>query len=184
MPENFLREGGGHHSIKSYTVGAIFCGIIDSEYSTARFLHLAQIGSGLDGISYKVVAVNLNWNGDEWNWNANDFDNGNDWNAGNVLLFFETVHVFTKSLPSVYGGVLFFSSKLRSHIIFPSAKHSSHLADLQRDIGVTRILDKFIFPGNLEKIFQKVSLIDSAHDKRIFIFNRRIVRLINGFEQI
>lgn len=36
------------------------------------------------------VAVNVNWNDDEWNFNANEFDNGNDWNEGNILLFFET----------------------------------------------------------------------------------------------
>ncbi len=38
------------------------------------------------------VAVNVYWNDDEWNFNANDFDNGNDWNEGNILLSFETAY--------------------------------------------------------------------------------------------
>lgn len=48
-----------------------------------------------DGMTYKVVAFNVNWNDDEWNVNANDFDNGNDWNAGNLFLYFDTAVVKT-----------------------------------------------------------------------------------------
>lgn len=34
----------------------------------------------------KVLALNLYWNDDEWNSNDYRFDNGNDWNAGNVFV--------------------------------------------------------------------------------------------------
>lgn len=51
-----------------------------------------------DGMVHKVVAFNVNWNDDEWNFNANDFDNDNDWNEGNVFVSLDTAnekHLFS-----------------------------------------------------------------------------------------
>ena len=41
-------------------------------------------------VNGKKVAVGLYWDGDEWRWHAGDFDDGRDWSAGDVLLFFAT----------------------------------------------------------------------------------------------
>ncbi len=49
-------------------------------------------GSGIDGFRYEngvLHAVNVNWNGDGWNVNANSVDNLNRWNDGN--------HVFSRN---------------------------------------------------------------------------------------
>jgi hypothetical protein len=51
----------------------------------------SSLPSGTDDIKHKIVAVNLNWNDDEWNLNANDFDNVNPWDEGNVFLYPDTV---------------------------------------------------------------------------------------------
>jgi len=45
-----------------------------------------------DGMIHKVVAFNVNWNDDKWNFNANDFDNDNDWNEGNVFVSLDTAN--------------------------------------------------------------------------------------------
>ena len=56
--------------------------------------------SEIDDISYRIVAVNVNWNDDEWNLNANDFDNINPWNEGNVFLYSDTTYF----LPNLIFG--------------------------------------------------------------------------------
>ena len=44
-------------------------------------------GGDKDGFSRENIpvlrAVNVNWNGDGWNVNANSVENPNEWNAGN-----------------------------------------------------------------------------------------------------
>ena len=63
-------------------------------YVTGRLLGLTLdsidydlICGGKDGYIYKdsgvLRAVNVNWNDDGWNVNANSVENTNDWNAGN-----------------------------------------------------------------------------------------------------
>ena len=43
-------------------------------------------GGGIDGTSYKLWAVNANWNAENgWNVNANSVENPNRWNAGNQV---------------------------------------------------------------------------------------------------
>lgn len=42
-------------------------------------------GGGIDGMAYEICAVNVNWNGDGWNVNANSVDNPNRWNEGNQV---------------------------------------------------------------------------------------------------
>lgn len=56
-----------------------------------------------DDIIHKVVAVNVNWNDDEWNVNTNDFDYDNPWNEGNVFLYPDT----TCFLPNYFREFLF-----------------------------------------------------------------------------
>lgn len=50
---------------------------------------------------YSVLrAVNVNWNDDGWNVNANSVENPNDWNAGNRV-FSETV-IFLSHIVGVF----------------------------------------------------------------------------------
>lgn len=68
----------------------------------------------------KVLAVNLCWNGDEWNFNANDFDHLNPWNEGNVFVYFpETVDEIKTRL--FLSGFLFIAREFCIDIIFPTA---------------------------------------------------------------
>lgn len=39
----------------------------------------------------RVVAVNVNWNDDEWNLNANSLDYNNRWNADNHFFSLDTI---------------------------------------------------------------------------------------------
>ena len=52
-----------------------------------------------DGYMYEksglLRAVNVNWNDDGWNVNANPVENPNDWNAGNRV--FSETNVFLSS---------------------------------------------------------------------------------------
>ena len=63
-------------------------------YVTSRLLGLKLdstdydlVCGGTDGYIYEnsgvLRAVNVNWNDDGWNVNANSVENSNDWNAGN-----------------------------------------------------------------------------------------------------
>jgi hypothetical protein len=61
-----------------------------------------SVPSELDDIMHRIVAVNVNWNDDEWNLNANDFDNVNPWNEGNVFLYPDTAYL----LPMLSGGFI------------------------------------------------------------------------------
>lgn len=70
------------------------------------------------GVAHEVLAVNLNWNDDEWNCNDYDFDNDNPWNEGNVFLFFDTVHFL---LPLAVRG--FCLLDLCFNAVFPTAEN-------------------------------------------------------------
>jgi len=63
-------------------------------YVTGRLLGLKLdstdydlVCGGTDGYIYEnrgvLRAVNVNWNDDGWNVNANSVENSNEWNAGN-----------------------------------------------------------------------------------------------------
>lgn len=74
----------------------------------------------------KVLAVNLNWNGDEWNFNAYTFDEQNEWNEGNVFVYFpETVYMIKTCLS--LSRFLFFTILFRIDIVLPSTKHLANL---------------------------------------------------------
>ena len=72
-------------------VGVLCWYILDAEKLTGMPCKLSSPGD-IDDIIHKVVAMNVNWNDDEWNFNANDFDNNDWWNEGNVFLFPDTVY--------------------------------------------------------------------------------------------
>ena len=65
--------------------------------------------SGADGFLHESVgvlrAVNVNWNDDGWNVNANSVENPNKWNAGNQV--FSRNYCFS---PVLLAGVFFFLS--------------------------------------------------------------------------
>ena len=63
---------------------------------------------------HRIVAVNVNWNDDEWNLNANDFDNVNPWNEGNVFLYPDTAYL----LPNYIREVLFCETSFDSTLFF------------------------------------------------------------------
>lgn len=89
----------------------------------------ARIGSGTDGRKHEVVAVNLNWNDDEWNSNAYRFDDDNDWNEGNIFLSFETA----RETPRLCPGVLFCAGELRINAILPAAQNFADFDELLGD---------------------------------------------------
>lgn len=76
--------------------------ILDAEKLTGMPCKLSS-PNGIDDIIHKVVAVNVNWNDDEWNFNANDFDNNDWWNEDNVFLFPDTTYL----LPNYFREFLF-----------------------------------------------------------------------------
>lgn len=64
------------------------------------------MGGDIDGFLHENMpvfwAVNCNWNGDDWNVNANSVENPNEWNSGN--------QVFSRNSyisPAHPAGVLF-----------------------------------------------------------------------------
>ncbi len=74
-----------------YSVGVILSRILYTVYicrNDAVHHPVVQMG-----YCTRVVAVNLNWNDDEWNFNANSLDD-NTWNKGNLFLSFETEDMF------------------------------------------------------------------------------------------
>ena len=79
--------------------------------------------SDIDDIIHKVVAVNVNWNDDEWNFNANDFDYNDLWNEGNVFLSPDTVFILSNYFREVLFSMVIFVSILFFHppSIFPTS---------------------------------------------------------------
>lgn len=81
-------------------------------------------------------AVNVNWNDNGWNVNANSVDNPNDWNDGN--------RVFSRNY--------YFSSRLKVEKFLSLVLSSSHLAFFQFLEDVQRVLYIFhcliILPRN------------------------------------
>lgn len=75
----------------------------------------------------KVLALNLNWNGDKWNSNDWTFDNGNGWSAGNVF-----VSILYKYQKYSLGSILFFSFHI--NISPPTIQHFSYILQLNRNI--------------------------------------------------
>ena len=104
-------------------------------------------GSGTDGATHKIWAVNANWNGVNrywngvnryWNVEANSVRNPNEWNSGNRVLSRNFLH-FTALY---YTGLVFYSS---SHQAF----FQHHLVFLIEQY--TFCCPKFLFPKQLAK---------------------------------
>lgn len=79
------------------------------------------------GYRTRVVAVNLNWNDDEWNFNANSLDD-NTWNEGNLFLSFETGDM-CKARLALAGRALFWVSHFFIHLIFPTPENFAYFLD-------------------------------------------------------
>lgn len=82
------------------------------------------------GYRTRVVAVNLNWNDDEWNFNANSLDD-NTWNEGNLFLSFETGNM-CKARLALARRALLFASCFFIHFVFPTTENSTHFLDFFR----------------------------------------------------
>ena len=74
-----------------YSLGAILSRILYTVYIYRNdVVHHLVVQMGY---RTRVVSVNLNWNDDEWNFNAYSLDD-NTWNEGNLFLSFETGDIF------------------------------------------------------------------------------------------
>lgn len=81
------------------------------------------MASGADGLAREITgwAVNGNFNvGNGWNLNANDFDNPNEWNAGNRVL---SLLLFFSRLLWAFGSFVYQSFP-------PAAQHSADFLKL------------------------------------------------------
>ena len=82
----------------------------------------------MDGLEYEIRcvrrAVNVNWNGDGWNVNANLVTNPNEWNAGH--------HVVSRNY-SVSLAILRREFCFKSFL--PSTKHATYLLESLREIS-------------------------------------------------
>ena len=88
--------------------------------------------------------VNVNWNDDGWNVNANDVTNPNTWNDGN--------QVFSRNsciLPSSDGSFCFKAFP-------PSAEHLSDVVQLFRELKVSFVIKGFHVPHGVKKEFCKI----------------------------
>jgi len=96
--------------------------ILDTKKLTGMPCKLSS-PSDIDDIIHKIVAVNVNWNGDEWNFNANDLDNNDWWNEGNVFLFPDTIYFLSNYFREVLFSIDIFTSILFFHPprIFPTS---------------------------------------------------------------
>lgn len=90
-------------------------------YKTGRLLGLKSdsinydlVCGGIDGFVYDkngvLRAVNVNWNDDGWNVNANSVENPNDWNAGNRV--FSEIIIFSLVNYESFLSVILFSNRL------------------------------------------------------------------------
>lgn len=122
------------------------------------------------------VAFNVNWNDDEWNFNANEFDTDNDWNEGNVFVSFGTV---CKNLSYFLEGFLFCFNA-----VFPATEDLADLFNFLKQLRVSTVPDHLIFPSDLKKIFEQVIFADSDYYFLAFCIDWSIVCLIDDFKQV
>ena len=88
--------------------------ILDAEKLTGMSCKLSS-PIDIDEIIHKVVAVNVNWNDDEWYFHANDFDYNDWWNEGYVLLFPDTTYLLPNYFREFLFSVEIFASMLFFH---------------------------------------------------------------------
>ena len=88
------------------------------------------MGGDIDGLVYDssgvLRTVNVYWNGDGWNVNANPIGNPNRWNDGN--------HVFSRNSTSFSLGIR--SGSFRHKTFLPTAELSADLFQPAGKVGV------------------------------------------------
>ena len=122
----------------------------------------------MDGLVYDnagvLRTVNVNWNDDGWNLNANPIENPNRWNDGNQV-FSRNSTSFSLSLrPGSFRYTAFLpTTELTPDLFQPSCK-----------ISILFIRDELIFPDELYEKFDYIKTSDCFVEHRDFMLRRKI----------
>lgn len=106
-----------------------------------------------------VFTVNVNWNGDNRQWNFNCYSLGdNRWNEGNRA--FSRNSIF---LPHLRGSFCFQS-------LLPTTEHPSHFLQVFRKQDVFLVVKQFQFPTDTQKELECVHLFHGKYECAQFFF--------------
>lgn len=140
----------------------------------------AQVGSDMGGLMYDrtgmLRTVNVNWNDDGWNVNANEVSNPNSWNDDNQV--FSRNYCFS---PLLVGGVFF--SKFFSMPFFQppnilpiscKCSESAEYFSFVTHLFSHAICKKNLTPSSLDiAITKRVALVSGGRYMEIKMFSKR-----------
>ena len=105
--------------------------------------------------------VNVNWNDDGWNANANALDD-NRWNDDNQVLSRNS-----EKFSRLRGSFAF-------KAFFPAVEHLTDFLDAREEGRILRSGKEFVFPSDLQKKFRHINSCDGFCEEGEFALRREI----------